>query len=214
MRAKNNIIFRNQSGQALVEYTIIMPLFLFVMLGVIQLSLIISARITLKYAAFCAARAAISAEHLDNEGVELNYPTGVNYHGDTASAEATEAALLVMSAIPAYNDRAYGVISLPGWGDLINSSSLRTQLTVDIYSVDNPDPENPSQFSALINSVDSNQRDLYKPITAKLSYNMQLLFPNISLAIIGVFEKDLFGDDNTITLTDSCTLITRKVPKL
>lgn len=205
----------DERGQALLEYAVIMPLFLFLMMGVIQLGLIMSARITLKYAAFCAARAALSAEHLVNEEAVLTYPVSVGYGDDVELGEATEAALLVMGAIPTAGSGALGgSIDLPGWGELRNTAALRQQLNVQLYDLDNPDPDNSGELSALLNSVDPAERPLYEPITAKLEYDMQLLFPNFSLAMIGVFEKDLFGDDNTVRLTDSCTLIKTKVPEL
>ena len=205
---------KNERGQALLEYAVIMPLFLFIMMGVIQLSLIISARITLKYASFCAARAALSAEHLINEGVILEYPDGVDYAGDVEKGEATEAALMVLAAIPTTTSTP-GVngdhINLPGWGDLRNTSALRSRLKVDLFSIDNPDPGNINELTNLRNSVTSADKAMYEPITAKLEYDMELLFPNFSLLILGVFDGGLFGDNNTITLHDSCTLVRTKV---
>jgi hypothetical protein len=50
---------RGESGQALVESAIVMPLLVFIILGVIQLSMIQHARIMTEYAAFNAARAGI-----------------------------------------------------------------------------------------------------------------------------------------------------------
>ena len=210
--------FKNQRGQALLEYAIVMPLFLFLMMGIIQLSLIMSARITLKYAAFCAARAALNAEHYDehHEDVTLTYPDGVSY-SDPEIGEATEAALLVMGAIPTTGAEGTSngdPIDLPGWGQLANTSGLRDRLTVHLYDLNNPDPDDSGSLTALVGSITNADPTLYEPITAKLEYDMELLFPNISLAIIGIVEKDLFGDDNTITLKDSCTLSKIKVPEL
>jgi TadE-like protein len=48
---------RSQRGQAAVETAIVMPLFVFIMLGVLQLGLINQARVMTKYAAYKAARA-------------------------------------------------------------------------------------------------------------------------------------------------------------
>lgn len=48
-----------QSGQALVETVIVMPVMLFVVLGALQLMLLAHARIMTEYAAYCAVRAGI-----------------------------------------------------------------------------------------------------------------------------------------------------------
>jgi len=50
---------RRQRGQAAVETAIVMPLFVFLVLGIIQLSLMHQARSITKYAAFMAARAGV-----------------------------------------------------------------------------------------------------------------------------------------------------------
>lgn len=47
---------KGQSGQAMVETAIVMPLFLFMILGIVQMNLIYQARAMLKYAAYRAAR--------------------------------------------------------------------------------------------------------------------------------------------------------------
>lgn len=49
----------SESGQAMVEAAIVMPLMVFIILGVVQLSMIQHARIMTEYAAFNAARAGI-----------------------------------------------------------------------------------------------------------------------------------------------------------
>lgn len=48
---------RTDSGQAVVETAIVMPLFVFILLGMLQLSLMHQARLMTKYAAFKASRA-------------------------------------------------------------------------------------------------------------------------------------------------------------
>ncbi len=53
------IVFRyknSESGQALVESAIILPLFIFILLGILQMGLIYQARYLLKYAAYRSAR--------------------------------------------------------------------------------------------------------------------------------------------------------------
>ena len=53
---------RRQSGQALVETAIIMPIVIFLVLGALQLVLIQHARIMTEYAAYNAARAGVVCE--------------------------------------------------------------------------------------------------------------------------------------------------------
>ena len=51
--------FSKKRGQAMVEFAIMVPIFLMALLCFIQLSLMIHARFMLQYAAFCAARAGV-----------------------------------------------------------------------------------------------------------------------------------------------------------
>ncbi|MFT3709599.1 MAG: pilus assembly protein [Archangium sp.] len=58
--------FSRQSGQAAVETAIVMPLFVFTVLGIMQLSLLHQARLLTKYAAYKAARSgAINRASMD-----------------------------------------------------------------------------------------------------------------------------------------------------
>lgn len=50
---------KKEDGQALTEMVIVMPIFLTIVLGIIQFSLIMKAKQLLNYASFCAARAGI-----------------------------------------------------------------------------------------------------------------------------------------------------------
>ena len=49
----------NQTGQAMAETAITILLFLMLILGIMQLSLMFNAKLMVKYAAYCAARSAI-----------------------------------------------------------------------------------------------------------------------------------------------------------
>jgi hypothetical protein len=66
--------FRNAKGQALAEFILVIPLFLVVMLGVVQFSLLYFAYQMVHYASFAAARAAIvrpcAAIHPDDAGAQ------------------------------------------------------------------------------------------------------------------------------------------------
>jgi hypothetical protein len=83
----------NSKGQALAEFIIVIPLFLVVLLGVVQFSLLYFAYQMVHYASFTAARAAIvrpcAAFHPDNEGVQHFTP-----------AVFTAATLATMVAMP------------------------------------------------------------------------------------------------------------------
>jgi len=52
-------IFHRESGQAVVEAAIVLPLFIAILLGILQLTLIHQARLLTEYAAFQAARAGV-----------------------------------------------------------------------------------------------------------------------------------------------------------
>jgi hypothetical protein len=50
---------KKQSGQAAVEFALVMPLMVFLVLGIIQLTMMQHAKLMTEYAAYCAARAGI-----------------------------------------------------------------------------------------------------------------------------------------------------------
>lgn len=52
-------IHHNETGAAIAETAITIPTFLIVILGIIQLTLVINAKLLVNYAAYCAARAGI-----------------------------------------------------------------------------------------------------------------------------------------------------------
>ena len=82
-------IFKNKSGQAMVESAIVLPMFIFLMLGILQLGLIYQARYLLEYAAYNAAR------------------TGALRHADTwAMKEAASAVMVPVMAANGVNPRA------------------------------------------------------------------------------------------------------------
>jgi len=87
---------RGARGQALTEFILVFPLFLLLLLGVVQLSLVSFAQQTVHFAAFSAARAAIvrpcMAFHPENDGVDHFTPTVFS-----------AAILATMAAAPAHN---------------------------------------------------------------------------------------------------------------
>lgn len=75
---RSSRVTRSQSGQALVETAILMPLFVFLMLGLLQLSLMNQARYMAKYAAYKAARVGsihnASRQHMENAALAVLMP--------------------------------------------------------------------------------------------------------------------------------------------
>ncbi len=74
----------NNRGQAIVEYVIILPVFIIIFASILQFSLILIGNLIVKYASFCAARTAIVSD--DTEEIE-------------------KSAMMVLSAI----DRSYSL---------------------------------------------------------------------------------------------------------
>jgi Flp pilus assembly protein TadG len=70
--------FSRQSGQAAVETAIVMPLFVFTVLGIMQLSLLHQARLLTKYAAYKAARSGainrVNQKAMENAAVAVMLP--------------------------------------------------------------------------------------------------------------------------------------------
>lgn len=85
-----------QSGQAMVETAIVLPMFVFVILGIIQLTLMQQARLMLEYAAFSAAR------------------TGAVWNGDPEKMEKAA----VIALLPTMRTYAEGI---PGISTLLQN---------------------------------------------------------------------------------------------
>jgi len=87
-RARAGRLRREESGQAVVESAIVIPLMIFLILGMIQLVMVQHARIMTEYAAYNAARAVIvwNADHIimENAAIISLLPTyeGLLQHSD------------------------------------------------------------------------------------------------------------------------------------
>ncbi|MFH1023430.1 MAG: TadE family protein [Planctomycetota bacterium] len=101
---------RDENGQAIVEFAIVMPLALFVTLGLLQLALLFVARGLLNYATYMSARAVLVGEDPQAAAQCIMSPVS----GPTSLGGATTPTLL------------------PGWGELPRSraSSEKTKATV------------------------------------------------------------------------------------
>jgi len=109
---------RCSRGQALVEYAIIFPVQLMLVLAIIQLAHIFVAKQVLEYSAFCGARAAL------------------------VDSNATRAACIPISGIAGTSGvGSGGSIDVPGWGILPRSRAAEEKTLVDVrqISVDGSD---------------------------------------------------------------------------
>jgi len=103
-----------EKGTAIVEFAIVFPLLLLIVLGIMQISLIFVAQTVVEYAAFAAARAELVEE------------------------DPLRAAAMVCSAIagptdvpPAVPD-APASITVPGWGELPRSADALDKTLVEV----------------------------------------------------------------------------------
>ena len=111
-------IRRCSRGQALVEYAIVFPVQLMLVLAIIQLAHIFVAKQVLEYSAFCGARAAL------------------------VDSDAFRAACIPISAVAGTSGvRSGGSIDVPGWGTLPRSQAAEEKTLVDVsqISVDGSD---------------------------------------------------------------------------
>ena len=110
MKWTQNISANGERGAILVESALIMPLILFITLGIFQLSLIYVARSVLNYATYSASRAVLVDE------------------------DPQQAANTILSVISGPSDPAYGgqTLDIPGWGNLprFDYATARTRVHV------------------------------------------------------------------------------------
>ncbi len=99
-----------QKGTVIVEFAIVFPIMLMLVLGVIQISFMFVARTVVEYAAFAAARAELVGE------------------------DPARAAQFVCSTIsgPSYTPGTGRPIVVPGWGVLPRSESSSLKTTADV----------------------------------------------------------------------------------
>lgn len=107
-------------GSVLAETALALPLLLFLIFAVVQFALVWTARQTVAYAAYCAARAA------------LVFPCSSENEKEDAARDAAEIALSWMSLADAGS--IAGRTSIPGWGDIPGSGTVRARSDVKIVS--------------------------------------------------------------------------------
>lgn len=102
-------------GSVLMEFTLIFPIWLLLVLAVMQCSMILSARLVLHYAAFSAARAAVTANDSTNDTDMYNNALGA----------ARQVCALVLQEESATNRQ-----QIPGWGTLPGSGSVNELVNI------------------------------------------------------------------------------------
>lgn len=103
-------LIENEKGSVAVESALVMPLILFITLGIFQLSLIYVARSVLNYSSFSACRAVLVGE------------------------DPTQAACTILSVVSGPTDPAYGgaTLDIPGWGNLPRYDYARYRTRVNV----------------------------------------------------------------------------------
>jgi hypothetical protein len=104
------------TGSAMMEFVLVMPLLFVMIMGVLQVAHIWMARQVVHYAAYCAARSTLTANH------DLMRDQSV----------ATDAALRVCAWIAFDDDGGAGqdVTEIPGWGTIPFSGSVKKRTRV------------------------------------------------------------------------------------
>lgn len=124
-----NSAIRNEKGQAIVEYAIVFPLQLIMVLAIIQLAQIFVAQQVIEYGAFCAARAAVV------------YPDD-----DDAAKRAAIIPISRITGTGGITDVSLQ-IEIPGWGPLgstpnnpnpkyATAADEKTELVIDHTTMD------------------------------------------------------------------------------
>ena len=107
----------HEEGQAMVEFAIVMPMVLFITMGIAELAVIYTARAALDGAAHAAARAELVGE------------------------DPLNAATLVLSAVsgPTVLDGPNEPIIIPGWGELPRSRAAHSRTRIHVITPLSPD---------------------------------------------------------------------------
>lgn len=108
---------RDQSGQVLVEFAVILPVWLLFILGIVQFSLLYVGKTVVEYASFMASRAVLVSEDPDEAAATIcSQITGTTNDGPSASTS----------------------ITVPGWGELPRSAAAKDKTRVIIVEDDRP----------------------------------------------------------------------------
>ena len=111
----------DDTGTALMEFVLVMPIFVFMVFCIIQLSLVCMAKQLTHYAAYSAARAAIvyHPSEYSSDGV---------FHTDRGVVHrAACTALSWLGQLPGGPDR----LNVPGWGEVPGSGYISQQVAIE-----------------------------------------------------------------------------------
>ena len=138
---------RRQAGTAIVEFAIVFPVLLLIVLGVIQISLMFVAREVVEYSAYAAARAELVGE------------------------DPERAAETVCSAIagPTFDHTLGQPLKVPGWGELPRSQASVVKTSVKVIDgIENSDGTVTVEVTHLYEMVVPVASMLFKPISRPL----------------------------------------------
>ena len=112
---------RRVAGSMLMEFVLTMPLLFIMIMGVLQVAHIWTARLVTHYAAFCAARATLTT----NEWLLL----ALSIDPDGPGSPAHDAARQVCAWV-VFSDSEGDAFKIPGWGNIPHSAELKKRVRV------------------------------------------------------------------------------------
>jgi hypothetical protein len=184
MRRKTRACFRRtgkcEKGQALAETAIVIMTFLILVLGIIQLSMVMNAKMMTNYAAYCAARA------------------GTLYNGNPSMMNDAAATAL----IPCFAWNTHTLFS--GWVSANYAAMAGINLKVEILS---PGPERFASnyrerfFPTLDRGFQTEPERRMNLLRVKVTYRFPLTIP-----LINTFMQPFFTDQPRIKMSSVCEM--------
>lgn len=115
---------RRAGGSMLMEFVLTMPLLFIMIMGVLQVAHIWTARLVTHYAAFCAARATLTT----NEWLLLALSLDPDGPGSPAHDAARQVCAWVVFSDG--DENSNDLFSIPGWGEVPHSAELNKRVRV------------------------------------------------------------------------------------
>jgi len=124
---RRSSVTADESGQAIVEFAVTMPLLVFILFACMQLIFLYLSTLMVDFAAFRACRAAITAWDVNEDG-------SVNQTDREENAYVT--AKMLLSPL-SFHDAAIdgtetSAITVPGWGELAGSQQVDGKLSISV----------------------------------------------------------------------------------
>ena len=192
-------------GQAVLEFLIMIPFALVIILGAIQLTLIFNAHTMMKLAAFNAARAAIVAH-----GPKPEDPATV---AEGLSAASTSAKLTLLPVIPAFHGLTASLASAQTLiANGVDANSLATGspavrglfelgAAIRVEFLNRDDPTNAAAVGSWPNRIDFD--DPNRPddnvIKVRVTWDYPLVIPYINRILTAIARPDLYVADKLLT---------------